>query len=291
MKIGIVGGGSVGLLVSSYLCEHHDITLYVRRKEQKEQINKIGIQIDDQIIHKQTKALLLAELKTEDCLIICVKQPELLDVLQFIKDNSDTPIIFLQNGMGHLELIQSMSQPLFVGVVEHGARRMNDHKVNHTGKGNIKIASLTGTDGQLNKLTELLHHPNFPIEKARNWHRLLAEKLVINAVINPLTALFQVENGYILDNHYLKNIAKKLCEEAVQVLGLKFSEQWAHVKDIARKTGRNRSSMLSDIEKGRPTEIEAITGYLVNLTTADMPYTTFVYQSVKVIEMQKGIRK
>ena len=34
MKIGIIGGGSIGLLFSYYLSEQHSISLYVHTKEQ-----------------------------------------------------------------------------------------------------------------------------------------------------------------------------------------------------------------------------------------------------------------
>ncbi|MDG3043859.1 2-dehydropantoate 2-reductase N-terminal domain-containing protein [Bacillus sp. B6(2022)] len=44
MKIGIIGGGAIGLLCASYLSEHHDITLFTRRKQQAEEIRALGIE-------------------------------------------------------------------------------------------------------------------------------------------------------------------------------------------------------------------------------------------------------
>lgn len=44
LKIGIIGGGAIGLLCASYLSEHHDITLFTRRKQQAEEIRALGIE-------------------------------------------------------------------------------------------------------------------------------------------------------------------------------------------------------------------------------------------------------
>ena len=43
MKIAVIGGGAVGLLVSSYLARVSDVTLYVRRLDQKRLIDKNGL--------------------------------------------------------------------------------------------------------------------------------------------------------------------------------------------------------------------------------------------------------
>jgi 2-dehydropantoate 2-reductase len=44
---------------------------------------------------------------------------------------------------------------------------------------------------------------------------------------------------------------------------LPFAEPAAYVAEVARRTAANHSSMLQDVERGRPTEIDAICGEII----------------------------
>lgn len=290
MKIGVLGGGSIGLLVAKYLCENHDVTVYVRRSQQKQKLNDHGLFLSSLLTPSRVSALLTTEMNDEECIIICVKQPELSSVLPLLSSfNKNTPIIFLQNGMGHINLIQDVVQPVYMGIVTHGALRNSDHIVTHTGKGIIKLANFSGTDEDLAIIVQKLNNGTFPFQIETNWQKVLAEKLVINAVINPLTAIFEVPNGDIIRNVHLMHLAKELCREACSILQLDFLVQWNHVQTVATNTKENISSMWKDIKNNRKTENEAISGYLVEKSNSSIPYTTFVYNSMKALEVKKGI--
>lgn len=288
MDIGIVGGGSIGLLLSSFLSQKHNITIYVKREKQKLALKKHGLVKNDTRIPNLINVLTIQEMKKEDCLFICVKQADIIDVLPKINEkNQQTPLFFLQNGMGHLRFIEKLTQSCFLGVVEHGAYRVNDYTVKHTGKGLIKVAAYKERKSKLERLVTELSTEDFPIIQENDWQNLLAEKLIINAVINPLTALFDVKNGQILTNPHLFKLANKLCTEACLVLNLDCIEQWKRVQDVADNTANNISSMLNDIRNGVQTENEAISGYLLTESKEHIPYTTFIYNSIKVLETKK----
>lgn len=292
MKIGVLGGGSIGLLVARYLCEEHEVTLFVRRNEQMQKINDHGLILSSDTIPCKVKALLASELKEEecDCVILCVKQPEIGAVMPLIATLSiHTSIIFLQNGMGHIDLMKNIIQPVYIGIVTHGALRKSDHIVTQSGKGLIKLANFSGEDEQLSLLVQHLNNEKFPFQIEQNWQKVLAEKLVINTVINPLTAIFEVPNGEIVRNVHLLYLAKELCKEACSVLQLDFIDQWNHVNTVAANTKENVSSMWKDLKDHKKTENEAISGYLVKKSTISLPYTTFVYNSIKALEVKKGI--
>ncbi|MBY7143734.1 2-dehydropantoate 2-reductase [Virgibacillus sp. NKC19-3] len=290
MKIGVIGGGSIGLFISGWLSSVHHITIYVRRKEQKEKINKNGLFFSHYHKSFPVKSMLIEEMKSEDCLIICVKQPHVSGVISLIPTvNARIPLIFLQNGMGHIDSIKNRTQPVFLGVIEHGARRLSDTTVEHTGEGKVKLASFSNCGLNLYELASQLNQNGFPVEIAEDWSQLLAEKLIINAVINPLTALFGCLNEDVLRNPYIRKLANELCKEAALVLGLNYSEQWDRVEKITFSTGKNISSMLKDIRESQMTEIEAISGYLRKNTDKELPYTSFVYNCIKALEMKKGI--
>jgi len=287
VKIGIIGAGAIGLLMASYLAEQHHITLYVRRNEQKNQLQSHGISLYHSDQYMGTTPITvrhISALENEECYIICVKQTHMLDIMPYIKHIHGRPILFLQNGMGHLSLLDSLSSPLLVGVVEHGVKRQDDVTVNHLGKGTIRIAPYHSTIIETQRLHGALDHKKFPFDMQDNYKVMLTDKLIVNAVINPLTALFRVQNGSIIENKPIRTIAEMLCQEASEALHMDYEVAWKRVKQTALATKENTSSMYADILAGRKTEIDSISGYIMEQAKKELPYTTFTYQAILALE-------
>ncbi|MGE7601903.1 2-dehydropantoate 2-reductase [Peribacillus sp. NPDC097675] len=265
MKIGVIGGGSIGLLFASYLCERHEVTLYTRREEQASLINREGVRliVDGAICKRDLPSKVLKEgLREEELLLVTVKQYHLPQILPVI-EGLQVPMLFLQNGYGHIShLKQLKSSTICVGVVEHGALRLNENTVEHTGIGLTRVASYKG---DLNRLPFLDEGENlFPFIESEDYHSMLIDKLIVNAVINPLTALLEVENGRLITNPFYYQLFQALFAEISSVLELPDAEEsFRHVKSVCANTSENRSSMLKDIELGRETEIDAILGYIM----------------------------
>ena len=106
---------------------------------------------------------------------------------------------------------------------------------------------------------------------------MLWSKLIINAAINPVTALYGITNSELLANGEAREQAFAAAREAKTVadacgITLPYDDVIAAVIDVCQRTAANRSSMLRDIECGRPTEIDAITGAIINKAqTHDIP--------------------
>jgi 2-dehydropantoate 2-reductase len=148
---------------------------------------------------------------------------------------------------------------------------------------------------------------------------VIRRKLVVNAVINPLTALMGCRNGDLFRNHNSSayNIMDNICREASAVFkaqAMAESQAWSNslamegidpndvvvgrlpealssemlkkeVLRVADSTKHNISSMLSDIRRGRSTEIDFINGYLLNLGTTHrvkMPCSSVLLHLVKL---------
>ncbi|GGC80547.1 putative 2-dehydropantoate 2-reductase [Thalassobacillus devorans] len=288
MEIGIIGGGATGMLLAHYLGDNHQVTLYVRRKEQAASIESKGIQLAVTNITTIIHVRQIDEgIRNHAILFVCVKQnhlDHLTPVLNKIADS--TTVIFLQNGMAHIEKAKELSANVMVGVIEHGALKVSDHTVRHSGKGIIRVAYLTGSVDSIS-LVERLNQENFPFVLEPDYYPMLAKKLVINAVINPLTALFEIRNGQLLDNPFLTQLARQLCREACQVLHLDEIEEWTNVMQIARATAGNYSSMYKDITNGRTTEIDAITGYLLKNSTEQISGHALLLQAIKAKQYEK----
>ncbi len=289
LNIGIIGLGSTGLLLSAFLRKQgHTITCYVRREEQKESLNKNGIYLLPYQHTSYIKAEDISNIQEHDLYIICVKQPQLFAVLDQLEKalSPHIPILFLQNGMSHIDRAQTLINPIFIGVLDHGAKRVNDYTVEHTGKGIIRIGSIKDEYFQLlENMVDCLSSDAFPIYVEKDWEQILRHKLIVNAVINPLTAILNVRNGEIVSNVHIHRLAYAICQEACDVLDMDPVLMWRKVLDVVERTSKNMSSMLQDIRLQKETEIDSITGYLLSKAKTGMPNTEFVYHAIKAKEL------
>ncbi|WP_044893866.1 2-dehydropantoate 2-reductase [Bacillus alveayuensis] len=292
MKLGIVGGGAVGLLIAAYLHRMYDVTLYTRRQSQADLLNKSGLRwIKDgkeKTFFVKAKHIEQSEID-DDVVFITVKQYDLPKLALSANKLQNIPtIIFLQNGMGHLPLLnQFCNQNIVLGVVEHGALKYDDRTVEHTGEGKISLAVWKGEIGGAQCFIEQ-PSSHFPFLLKKDWYEMLAMKLAINAVINPLTALLRVRNGQLLEVNEYRSMMRLLFDEIQGVLSFPNEQQaWDNIVHVCKKTANNRSSMLKDIEQGRQTEIDAILGYIIEKGKSmnkQTPLCEFLLHAVKGME-------
>lgn len=291
MKIAIIGGGAIGLLFAHYLNEHHNVQVYVRNKSQADRLRSQGLKFerDGKRFNHPIQASLFSEWKgEEDLTIVSVKQysiPEVVSSMKKMSQGRHLSLLFLQNGMGHLKWIQNLqADHLFVGSVEHGALKAETGTVLHTGIGVTKLAAIKGDLTFLKAISESASN-YFPFVFNQNYKGMLIEKLIVNSVINPLTAVLHVRNGELLENQYYYRLFIKLFDEVSTILDIPDKEAaFNHVKKICRDTGNNRSSMLKDIEEGRHTEIDSILGYILeeaDRKKMEAPYSLCLYCLVK----------
>ncbi|PLT34309.1 2-dehydropantoate 2-reductase [Bacillus sp. V5-8f] len=289
MKIGIIGGGALGLLFSAYLSNCHDVTLYVRTREQEDLINGQGILLikGGKTIQKQVEVRNSNNIRDEEeLLIVAVKQYSLMALLEKLR-YTHTPLFFIQNGYSHVSMLEELqTRNIFLGVVEHGALKHNANTVEHTGEGQTKVAVYRGDSGFpiLERQIE-----NFPIVLSEDYQKMLVEKLVVNAVINPLTGVLGIRNGVLLENPYYYTLFTNYCKEISGILDLESESMQKHVEQVCRKTSSNRSSLLKDLESGKKTEIDAIVGYVIQIAKEkDKNYelTNTVYWMVKGKEIE-----
>lgn len=296
MRIGVVGGGAIGLLTAGYLSLHFPVTLYVRRDEQKSRLLSEGLTIEEGLGHLTNFNIKKSSQDwTEELIILTVKQPDLPGLLKN-HPKAETPgqsLLFLQNGAAHLSQLESLDyENIFIGFVEHGAWKKSDTTVVQRGLGQIKVGMV---HGNIKTIEPLLTNTAFPFSIIPNWERALDEKLLINSVINPLTSLYRVTNGELYRNPHYFQAMKGVFQEAVTVLNLEdHNKEWDRLLQVCRNTWANRSSMLQDIEAGQKTEIEAILGVIIKRAeeqALNVPIIHFLYESIKGMEEKKRVQK
>jgi 2-dehydropantoate 2-reductase len=198
--------------------------------------------------------------------------------------------VTLQNGLGNRETLLQRLGPsrVALGITTAGATLLGPGLVKAGGEGPISIERHPA----LGPLEEALRSAEFNVQVVENAQSLIWGKLVINSAINPLTALLRVPNGELLERPSAREIMRTLAAETAQVataekVELPFSDPVAAAEEVARKTASNRSSMLQDVLRGAPTEIDAICGSIVNIGRRHEVYTPAnwaCWQLVKAIQ-------
>lgn len=198
--------------------------------------------------------------------------------------------VTLQNGLGNREKLLRTLGPgrVALGVTTSGATLLAPGRVIPAGEG---VVALNGMPG-LELLGELLKQAGFRVENVADAQALLWGKLVINAAINPLTAVLEIPNGELLDHQETRSLMAELAGEAAAVasaldIRLHYDNPAVAAEYVAQRTAANRSSMLQDILNGRPTEIDAICGEIVRLgmkSGVPTPLNRVMWQLVKVKE-------
>lgn len=182
---------------------------------------------------------------------------------------ADAPLgiaLTLQNGLGNYEtLAQTLgANRVALGTTTTGATLLGPGLVKDGGEG---VISLERTPA-LHSVEEALRSAQFTVHVVDNAQSLLWGKLVVNAAINPLTALLRIPNGRLLEQPAARALMQALARETAQVaqaegIRLPFSDPVTAAEEVARKTAANHSSMLQDVLRGAPTEIDAICGAVV----------------------------
>ena len=195
----------------------------------------------------------------------------------------------LQNGLGNREiLVATLGMPLVaLGVTTTGATLLAPGLARLGGEGSVSIEA----HPRLGPLEAMLRAAGFTVNVVEDARSLVWGKLVVNAAINPLTALLRVPNSELLQRPAARLLMGELAREAAAVaraqgVSLPFEAPESAAEEVARRTAANRSSMLQDVLRGAPTEIDAICGAIVRAgeeRDVPTPVNRIVWQLVKAL--------
>jgi len=222
-------------------------------------------------------------------LILTTKTLRSKQAIESIKSRlgPQSTILFCQNGMGTIEEVASLfpdrsHRPKFLSAVtKHGVYSTGPFRCVHAGLADVTIGHvLSGSEGSSQQAQYLLDKIleakilNATEVEARELLRVQLEKIAINSVINPLSALFRLENGELLEYEAITKLAEALLEETSRVLqalpeiayakaAFEREVLMAQVVDSMKRTAANVSSMHQDVKASRETEIDYINGWIV----------------------------
>lgn len=312
MNIIIVGQGAMGLLWYHHLKKSMKAdsqkklsSLYLlpspKEASQQETLKEQVYSFTDINGVKHISDIQFAQIKhiqTADVIILCLKSFHTISALKNISPllKSNVSILLAHNGMGTFEQLPEhikQNSNIYAMLTTHGCFRKAPFTIMHTGLGITDLGLLSGdiNNEQRHTITQLLnvalpsvvYHENI---KHKQWL-----KLAVNCVINPLTAINNIDNGEINNAEYCQPIERLVTEfcDVANAEGVLLNADMLKeiVKTVASATANNKSSMRCDILENRQTEIDYINGYIHNLGTIHniaTPENTKMWQTVKSLQ-------
>jgi 2-dehydropantoate 2-reductase len=302
MRIVIVGPGAMGCLFAGLLAEsgQTDVWLLDKIKARADKIAENGITIEG-IGGKRTVKVnatsTISEIKSADLILICVKSYSTLSATQSIIPivNDGTIVLTLQNGLTNIDAISKVYKGrIIAGVTSHGATMLDVGHIRHAGAGETVIGKISETleDQEINQIADIFRLAGFNTTVSNNIYSFIWGKLIINASINPITAITKLKNGELLTHNETRNLLKMIAEESAKIaiasgVILPYNDSVSAVESVCKATSDNISSMLQDILNGRQTEIDAINGAIVEKgkeLNIDAPINKVLTYLVKSIE-------
>ncbi len=279
-SIAIIGVGAVGSLLA-YMARRARPTVIYRSRIYGEAIRCFGgiaVQVGDEDHVVEVDHYMVGDAPGNhyDYVFMAVKaydtRSAVDEALRIVR--SDGVVVVVQNGIGGLELVEEATKnrkprvSVAGGVLTYGATRIRAGIARVTGVGEL-IIGYRGRkpDERLRRIAGFLEGNVRIVEDIEPYRWL---KLIVNAVINPLTTLLNAPNRVVVEVEEAWKIAEIIVDEALALtnkLGIKLpvDDVLGYVRRVAEATGDNISSMLQDIRAGRKTEVDHINGAIARL--------------------------
>jgi len=276
LNIVIFGVGAMGSLFGSRLSGVANVTLFGHWPEQINTLQQEGLTVirpdGGQAHYRLAVTNRPEDLPAADVALILVKSHQTARAARQAAAvlRPGGVAITLQNGLGNLEklaLVVGINRAA-QGTTAQGATILAPGQLRHAGEGPTYLATLPGRKRQLKRVVDLFNRAGLETSMVDNADSLVWGKLAINAGINPVTALFEVPNGRLAEDEKFRKLMIGAATEvadvaAAQGISLPFTDVAGRTLEVCQATAGNRSSMLQDISRTAPTEIEAICGAVV----------------------------
>jgi 2-dehydropantoate 2-reductase len=220
-----------------------------------------------------------------DCVVVASKAPVAVRLLEFAAAAAanDAIILGVQNGVGGLRGLERLTSSCIVpAVTSVGAKFLSANSVSHS-----VVASDAGAcyfrllhssprisvlrDMLDNGFSTLMGGTGAVTVEARSdvvsMNQAVWEKLSVNAVLNPICALYRVQNGALLEDRFdalRQGLGNEVDAVAAAHGVLIPGGAEAAALAVAKATAGNVCSMLADVRRGVRTEVDTINGYVVS---------------------------
>jgi 2-dehydropantoate 2-reductase len=320
MKFVVVGAGAIGGYAGGLLqLAGEDVTL-VARGPHLRAMKEYGVRIRLADRELQASPQVIDDVSAAgvaDVVLLTMKAHSLTEMAPRIASivGPGTTVVTMQNGIPwwyfyrhggewegtHLESVdpgsiieQNIDSACIVGSVVYVATTISEPGVIQHVEGNrISIGEPDGSKSErCHRISEAFTGAGLRCPIRSNIRQEIWVKLMGNLAFNPISALTGATLLEIIECPDTRALAKGIMEEAGRVasklgieLGISVDQRMAG----AARVGHHKTSMLQDVEAGRPLELEAIAGAVVELGDklgVDVPHSQSVYACTKLMAMR-----
>jgi len=294
-KIFILGAGAIGSAVGALLSRKNDVTL-IGNKAHADAVNSHGLSVlggaeetfhlraDTQIRKIPQKALIFLATKAYD------SESAVKGILNLLRE--DTVILVLQNGLGNEDIVKlavNGKVKVLRGITTMAGEFFKAGEVKYW-EGETFIESGASSV----EVADALNAGGLKASLCKNIRDKIWSKVVVNSVVNPLTAIFRVRNREI-GTRALAPVRLQIISECARVgkaerIALPQDLEKCIEREIAGYT--NFSSMCQDVMKGNRTEIDFLNGKIVELGRKHhipTPVNETMVSLIKFLEGNNGL--
>jgi 2-dehydropantoate 2-reductase len=274
MHIAIIGAGSLGAVYGARLAQSgQEVTLIDIDRQHVERINAEGLAFEydgtETVIHVRA-ATNPAMVPKADVALIVVNSYSTHDAAEsaslLLKD--DGYAVTLQNGLGNVEAMQRVLGPARVvgGICFISGTLREPGAVKQTGSGPTHLGELDGaTSERLQALAEVMEPAGLSPVISDDIMTIIWGKFVHNCAVNAVCAITGLTPGHVREVPELDEFRTCIIREAAalaEAMGIRLPDA-DPVETIQTWAAQrfHRPSMMQHLDRGLPTEIDALNGY------------------------------
>jgi 2-dehydropantoate 2-reductase len=318
MKFAIVGAGAIGAFVGAMLAKSGEDVTLIARGPHLRAMQQHGVRVRGEIGEFEAHPAATddpATIGEVDVVLLTLKAHSLPAMVPRLAPliGAQTSVVSAQNGIpwwyfyhhgGPLEgtrlesvdpggvITQHIDSARVIGCIIYPSTSIIEPGVIEHSEGNrFTIGEPDGSKSErCRELADMFIKAGLRCPIRTNIRHDMWVKLMGNVAYNPISALTGATLIEIVQCPETRELASAIMREAESVahkLGIELGVSIEQRLAGAEKVGYHKTSMLQDIEAGKPTEVEAIVGAVVELgekLRVDMPNTKSVYERVKLLE-------
>jgi 2-dehydropantoate 2-reductase len=280
MRILVLGAGALGGLFGARLREGgEDVTLLEANVARAKLLSEEGLflsEADKGERHVRLTIVTSVEgLAPFDVVFVAVKSYQTEDAVRGVRSaiGPATWILSTQNGIGNVDRIRRVldTKRILTGITFHSIQHTGPNRMRY--RTGIKPIQMAPFDGQISdevrRIGEVFSACGLANEIVPSVDAIVWQKLVHNAVVNPVSALTGMSCSELLDDADMQALMRALCLEIAGVMrarGTPLEDEEDPYRPIVRSQkalAKNRPSMWQDLVRGFRTEIDAMNGGIV----------------------------
>jgi 2-dehydropantoate 2-reductase len=276
LRIAIMGAGAVGGYFGARLAAAGNVVTFITRGERLKAMRESGLQVEsidgDVVLDTVNVTDDPEEIGVVELVIFAVKSTGTREAAEAARPlvGAGTVVLTIQNGVDNEAVIGEVlgEEHVVPGVAIIGVSIPEPGTIRHTNNGTITLGEVSGEETERVKtLCQTFADVGVGTRASSDILSVKWRKLIWNASFNPLTALTGRRVLDLIEDDDSRSLAEDAMREAIAVgeaLGHKVGDyQMERATKRDPNWAHSKTSMLQDIERGRPTEIEALTGAVV----------------------------